>query len=102
MSVRQATAKMFTDYATQMQNYRPVINTFEGMKTYLQHHHASKMLQYLYLDTCWELEKQEAESLCDYARRICDKMSEARSTIEAYVQLLKPYCVCIFLGLGYR
>ena len=78
MFVRLATAKMSTDYATQMQNYRPVIATFEEMKNYLKHHHASKMSSYQYLDTCWELEKLEAESLRDYARRISDKMSEAR------------------------
>ena len=89
MFVRLATAKMSTDYATQMQNYRPVINTFEGMKIYLKHHHASKMSSYQYLDTCWELEKQEAESLRDYARRISDKMSEARSTIEAKFEAYK-------------
>ena len=83
MFVRLATAKMSTDYATQMQNYRPVIATFEEMKNYLKHHHASKMSSYQYLDTCWELDKLEAESLRDYARRISDKMSEARSTIEA-------------------
>ena len=89
MFVRLATAKMSTDYATQMQNYRPVIATFEEMKNYLKHHHASKMSSYQYLDICWELEKQESESLRDYARRISDKMSEARSTIEAKFEAYK-------------
>ena len=89
MFVRLATAKMSTDYATQMQNYKPIVNTFEGMKSYLKHHHASKMSSYQYLDTCWELEKQEAESLRDYARRISDKMSEARATIEAKFEAYK-------------
>ena len=83
MFVRLATAKMSTDYAQQMQNYKPIVNTFDSMKEYLKHHHASKMSSYQYLDTCWELEELESESLRDFARRISDKMCEARSTIEA-------------------
>ena len=89
MFVRLGTAKMSTDYAQQMQNYNPIVNTFEKMKDYLKHHHSSKMSSYQYLDTCWELEKQESESLRDYARRISDKMSEARGTIEAKFEAYK-------------
>ena len=83
MFVRLATAKMSTDYAQAMQHYKPIVDTFEKMKDYLKHHHASKMSAYQYLDTCWELEELESENLRDFARRISDKMSEARNVIEA-------------------
>ena len=89
MFVRLATAKMSTDYAQTMQGHRPIVNTFEAMKSYLKSHHASRMSSYQYLDTCWELEKEESENLRDYARRIHDKMVDARNTIEAKFEAYK-------------
>ena len=89
MFVRLATAKMSTDYAQTMQNYSPKVETFEAMKSYLKTHHASRMSSYQYLDTCWGLEKQESENLRNYARRIHDKMVEARNTIEAKFEAYK-------------
>ena len=89
MFVRLATAKMCTDYAQTMQQHKPIVNTFEKMKDYLKHHHASKMSSYQYLDTCWELEELESENLRDFARRISDKMCEARNVIEAKYEAYK-------------
>ena len=83
MFVRLATTKMSTDYAQTMQGHQPIFDTFERMKDYLKVHHASRMSAYQYLNTCWELEKMESENLRDYARRIYDKMVEARNTNEA-------------------
>ena len=81
--------EMSTDYASQMQNHKPIVDSFEIMKEYLKHHHSSKMSAYQYLDTCWELEEQESETLRDYARRISDKMCEARGVIEAKFETYK-------------
>ena len=89
MFVRLATTKMSTDYAQTMSSHSPIVNTFELMKSYLKTHHASRMSSYQYLDTCWELQMEEAENLRDYARRIHDKMVDARNTIEAKFEAYK-------------
>ena len=89
MFVRLATTKMSTDYAQTMTSHTPIVNTFELMKSYLKTHHASRMSSYQYLDTCWELQMEEAENLRDYARRIHDKMVDARNTIEAKFEAYK-------------
>ena len=89
MFVRLATTKMSTDYAQTMNSHNPIVNTFELMKSYLKTHHASRMSSYQYLDTCWELQMEEAENLRDYAHRIHDKMVDARNTIEAKFEAYK-------------
>ena len=81
MFVRLATTKMSTDYAQTMSGHNPIVNTFDLMKSYLKTHHASRMSSYQYLDMCWVLQKEESENQRDYARRIHDKMVDARNTI---------------------
>ena len=57
MFVRLATGKMSVEYGSTMTKYKPSIEDFEAMKTYLKTHHASKMSCYQTLDGMWDLHK---------------------------------------------
>ena len=83
MFVRLSTGKMSVEYGSTMTKYKPSIEDFEAMKTYLKTHHASKMSCYQTLDGMWDLQMTEAENLRDFARRLDEKAVESRNIIEA-------------------
>ena len=83
MFVRLSTGKMSVEYGSTMTKYKPPIEDFEAMKTYLKTHHASKMSCYQTLDGMWDLQMTEAENLRDFARRLDEKAVESRNIIEA-------------------
>ena len=83
MFVRLSTGKMSVEYGSTMTKYKPSIEDFESMKSYLKTHHSSKMSCYQTLDVMWELQMLEAENLRDFARRLDEKAVESRNIIEA-------------------
>ena len=83
MFVRLSTGKMSVEYGSTMTKYKPAIEDFESMKSYLKTHHSSKMSCYQTLDVMWELQMLEAENLRDFARRLDEKAVESRNIIEA-------------------
>ena len=83
MFVRLSTGKMSVEYGSTMTKFKPSIEDFESMKTYLKTHHASKMSCYQTLDGMWDLQMTEAENLRDFARRLDEKAVESRNIIEA-------------------
>ena len=83
MFVRLSTGKMSVEYGSTMTKYKPSIEDFESMKSYLKSHHSSKMSCYQTLDVMWELQMLEAENLRDFARRLDEKAVESRNIIEA-------------------
>ena len=89
MFVRLSASKMSVEYASTMTKYKPPIEDFESMKSYLKTHHASKMSCYQTLDGMWELQILEAENLRDFARRLDDKAVESRNIIEAKYESYK-------------
>ena len=50
MFVRLSTGKMSVEYGSTMTKYKPSIEDFESMKSYLKSHHSSKMSCYQTLD----------------------------------------------------
>ena len=74
---------MSVEYGSTMTKYKPAIEDFESMKSYLKTHHASKMSCYQTLDGMWDLQMTEAENLRDFARRLDEKAVESRNIIEA-------------------
>ena len=89
MFVRLSTGKMSVEYASTMTKFKPSIENFESMKSYLKTHHASKMSCYQTLDGMWDLQMTEAENLRDFARRLDEKAVESRNIIEAKYELFK-------------
>ena len=83
MFVRLSTGKMSVEYGSTMTKFKPSIEDFESMKSYLKSHHSSKMSCYQTLDVMWELQMLEAENLRDFARRLDEKAVESRNIIEA-------------------
>ena len=81
--VRLSTGKMSVEYGSTMTKFKPSIEDFESMKSYLKSHHSSKMSCYQTLDVMWELQMLEAENLRDFARRLDEKAVESRNIIEA-------------------
>ena len=89
MFVRLSTGKMSVEYASTMTKFKPTIENFESMKSYLKTHHASKMSCYQTLDGMWDLQMTEAENLRDFARRLDEKAIESRNIIEAKYESFK-------------
>ena len=83
MFVRLCTAKMSVEYGSTMTKFKPAIENFESMKSYLKTHHASKMSCYQTLDVMWDLQILESENLRDFARKLDEKAVESRNIIEA-------------------
>ena len=83
MFVRLSTGKMSVEYGSTMTKFKPTIEDFESMKSYLKTHHASKMSCYQTLDGMWDLQMTDAENLRDFARRLDEKAVESRNIIEA-------------------
>ena len=83
MFVRLCTAKMSVEYGSTMTKFKPAIENFESMKSYLKAHHASKMSCYQTLDVMWDLQILESENLRDFALKLDEKAVESRNIIEA-------------------
>ena len=83
MFVRLCTSKMSVEYGSTMTKFKPPIENFESMKSYLKTHHASKMSCYQTLDVMWDLQILESENLRDFARKLDEKAVESRNIIEA-------------------
>ena len=78
-----AKSRLCPEYLNAMMASNDDISTYAGMKEYMKKHHASKVSVFQVLDTIWEMDKTESETLRDYGIRLDDKAAEARSIIEA-------------------
>ena len=78
-----AKSRLCPEYLNAMMASSEDISTYAGMKEYMKKHHASKVSVFQVLDTIWEMDKTESETLRDYGIRLDDKAAEARSIIEA-------------------
>ena len=78
-----AKSRLCPEYLNAMMASNDDTSTYAGMKEYMKKHHASKVSVFQVLDTIWEMDKTESETLRDYGIRLDDKAAEARSIIEA-------------------
>jgi len=81
--VQTCLSKIQPDYLNAMTNGDTEIKTFDAMKKYLKENHSSKLSIYQVLDTVWDMQKMDVESLRDFGHRLDDKAIEAEGIIEA-------------------
>ena len=81
--VQTTLSKIQPDYLNAMTNGDTEIKTFDAMKKYLKENHSSKLSIYQVLDTVWDMQKMDVESLRDFGHRLDDKAVEAESIIKA-------------------
>ena len=81
--VQTTLSKIQPDYLNAMTNGDTDIKTFDAMKKYLKENHSSKLSIYRVLDTVWDMQKMDVESLRDFGHRLDDKAIEAEGIIEA-------------------
>ena len=78
-----AKSRLCSEYLNAMMASSEDTSTYAGMKVYMKKHHASKVSVFQILDTIWDMDKNESETLRDYGIRLDDKAAEAKSIIEA-------------------
>ena len=78
-----AKGQICVEYLNNMNASGVETDTYEKLKTYMKHHHASKISIYQILDKFWEMELSESETLRDLGIRLDDKATEAFNIITA-------------------
>ena len=78
-----AKSRLCPEYLNAMMASSEDTSTYAGMKVYMKKHHASKVSVFQILDTMWDMEKTDSETLRDYGIKLDDKAAEAKSIIEA-------------------
>ena len=78
-----AKSRLCPEYLNAMMASSEDTSSYAGMKEYMKKHHASKVSVFQILDTIWDMDKTESETLRDYGIRLDDKAAEAKSIIEA-------------------
>ena len=78
-----AKSRLCPEYLNAMMASSEDTSTYAGMKVYMKKHHASKVSVFQILDTIWEMDKTDSETLRDYGIRLDDKAAEAKNIIEA-------------------
>ena len=78
-----AKSRLCSEYLNAMMASNEDTSTYAGMKVYMKKHHASKVSVFQILDTIWDMDKTDSETLRDYGIRLDDKAAEAKSIIEA-------------------
>ena len=78
-----AKSRLCSEYLNAMMASSEDTSTYAGMKGYMKKHHASKVSVFQILDTIWDMDKTDSETLRDYGIRLDDKAAEAKSIIEA-------------------
>ena len=81
-----AKSRLCPEYLNAMMASSEDTSSYTGMKEYMKKHHASKVSVFQILDTIWDMDKTESETLRDYGIRLDDKAAEAKSIIEAKFQ----------------
>ena len=84
--VKNTLSRICPEYLSPMMAEGVQMETFEDIKTYLKQNHASKLSNFQILDTVWEEDKQEHETLRDFAIRLDEKAMEAKKIIMAKFQ----------------
>ena len=78
-----AKSRLCPEYLNAMMASNEDTSSYAGMKEYMKKHHASKVSVFQVLDTIWDMDKTDSETLRDYGIRLDDKAAEAKSIIEA-------------------
>ena len=78
-----AKSRLCPEYLNAMMASKEDTSSYTGMIEYMKKHHASKLSVFQILDTIWEMDKSESETLRDYGIRLDDKATEARNIISA-------------------
>ena len=78
-----AKSRLCPEYLNAMMASSDDMSSYTGMKEYMKKHHASKVSVFQVLDTIWDMDKTECETLRDYGIRLDDKAAEAKNIIEA-------------------
>ena len=87
--VELAKSRLCSEYLNSMMASEVKTSTFEEMKDYMKKHHSSKQSIFQVLDTLWELEQTESESLRDFGIKLNDKALEAKNIVFAK---FKEFC----------
>ena len=78
-----AKSRLCPEYLNAMMASKEDTTSYDGMKKYMKKHYASKVSVFQILDTIWEMDKTDSETLRDYGIRLDDKAAEAKNIIEA-------------------
>ena len=81
-----AKSRLCPEYLNAMMASSEDTTTYDGMKDYMKKHHASKVSVFQILDTIWDMDKTDSETLRDYGIKLDDKAAEAKNIIEAKFQ----------------
>ena len=81
--VKNVLSRICPEYLSPMMADGVKVDTYDDIKTYLKQNHASKLSNFQILDTVWEEEKKDAETLRDFAIRLDEKAGEAKNIIIA-------------------
>ena len=81
--VQTAKGQICVEYLNNMGASGANTDTYDGLKAYMKQHHASKVSVYQILDKCWEMSRNETETLRDFGIRLDDRVTEATNIIEA-------------------
>ena len=81
--VKNVLSRICPEYLSPMMSDSVTIDTYDDIKNYLKQNHASKLSNFQILDTVWEEDKKESETLRDFAIRLDEKAGEAKNIIIA-------------------
>ena len=79
--VQCALGRICSEYLHPMMADDVTMETYDDMKNYLKQNHASQVTIFQTMDTLWDLDKTESETLRDYGIRLDDKAAEAVNII---------------------
>ena len=81
--VKNTLSRICPEYLSPMMAEGVKMESFEDIKNYLKQNHASKLSNFQILDTVWEEDKKDHETLRDFAIRLDEKAMEAKKIIMA-------------------
>ena len=79
--LQNAKSRLCPEYLNSMMQSGVATATYDEMKEYMKKHHASKLSVFQILDTIWEMDLTESETLRDFGIRLDDKAAEAKNII---------------------